>query len=215
MSKALLAASMMTLPPNPDVQGFLDDNEGAYLHTLAEQAATEGPILEVGSWCGRSTIWLAAAAQRHQTVVFALDHHRGSEEHQPGEMFHDSHLIDDTGRVDTFSAFRRNIASSGLDDWVVPIVTSSETLARFWQTPLGMLFIDGGHSLDAALTDWRGFAQWLRPGGILAIHDVFSDASAGGQAPFTIWRMAKESGLFESVGQQGSLRALRRLGCHK
>jgi len=127
-------------------------------------------------------------------------------------MFHDSGLIDDTGRVDTFATFRRNIANSGLDDWVVPIVTSSRTLARFWQTPLGMLFIDGGHSLDAALADWRGFSHWLRPGGILAIHDVFPEANAGGQAPFTVWRMAKESGLFETVGHEGSLRALRRLG---
>lgn len=201
----------MTTAPNPDVRGFLDDDEGAYLHRLALESAQEGPILEIGSWCGRSTLWLAAAAKIHNSIVYALDHHRGSEEHQPGEMFHDASLTDGEGLVDTLGEFRRNIRQAGLEDYVIALVAPSLTVARFWQGQLGMLFIDGGHSLNAALSDWRGFGHRVQPNGVLAIHDVFPDASSGGQAPFTVWRMAVESGLFEPIGQQGSLRALRRI----
>lgn len=201
----------MTLPPPPDVRGFLPDDEGQHLHQLALEAGAVGPILEIGSYCGRSTLWLADAAQHHDTVVFALDHHRGSEEHQPGEMFHDTALVDASGRVDTLREFRHNIARAGVEDHVIAVVAGSTTASRYLSGHWGMVFIDGGHSLDAALIDWRGFGSRVLPGGILAIHDVFPNAAEGGQAPFTIWRLALQSGLYEEHSQLGSLRALRRL----
>ena len=199
-------------PPGEDVRGFLPDREGLQLYEWADQTAPIGPLLEIGSYCGRSTIWLGQAAKAHGAVVFALDHHRGSEEHQPGESHHDKALVDTTGQFDSFREFRRNVAAAGLEDTIIPIVASSEIVGRFWQHGLGMVFIDGGHSLDAALTDYRAWAPHVLPGGILAIHDVFPNPADGGQAPFTIWQLATQSGLFEPLGTQDTLRGLRRLG---
>jgi len=204
-------SQQMPQPPDPDVRGFLPDDEGRQLYEWALTASALGPILEVGSYCGRSTIWLAQAAVQNNVAVFAVDHHRGSEEHQVGESHHDPDLVDATGQFDSFTAFRRNITTAGLASAVIPVVSSSAQFARYWTGALGMVFIDGGHSLEAALTDYRAWASRVAAGGILAIHDVFPDPEAGGQAPFTIWQLASQSGLFESLGTQGSLRGLRRL----
>ena len=199
-------------PPGPDVRGFLSDAEGHLLFEMALEGGALGPILEIGSWCGRSTVWLGQGAGLAGTVVFALDHHRGSEEHQAGEMFHDPELVDAEGRVDTLREFRRNIARAGLEAAVIPIVASTAQVAPFLKLPLGMVFIDGGHSLEAALMDWRSFGQQVMPGGLLAIHDVFPDAGDGGQAPFTVWRLAVDSGLYRERAVCESLRVLERLG---
>ena len=200
----------MPQPPHDDVRGFLPDGEGLRLYEWALETAVMGPILEIGSYCGRSTIWLAQAAKEKQSLVFAVDHHRGSEEHQPGESHHDTELVDAKGDVDTLTMFRRNIRLAGLENEVIPVVTDSTRFARSWSGQLGMVFIDGGHSLSAALADFRAWAPRVLPGGILAIHDVFPNPSEGGQAPFTIWRLAQQSGLFESLEGIGSLRGLRR-----
>jgi predicted O-methyltransferase YrrM len=202
---------MMPQPPHDDVRGFLPDGEGLRLYEWALETAIMGPILEIGSYCGRSTIWLAQAAKEKQSLVFAVDHHRGSEEHQPGESHHDTELVDAKGDVDTLTIFRRNIRLAGLENEVIPVVTDSTRFARSWSGQLGMVFIDGGHSLSAALADFRAWAPRVLPGGILAIHDVFPDPSEGGQAPFTIWRLAQQSGLFESLESTGSLRGLRKI----
>ena len=201
----------MPQPPHDDVRGFLPDGEGLRLYEWALETAVMGPILEIGSYCGRSTIWLAQAAKEKQSLVFAVDHHRGSEEHQPGESHHDTELVDAKGDVDTLTMFRRNIRLAGLENEVIPVVTDSTRFARSWSGQLGMVFIDGGHSLSAALADFRAWAPRVLPGGILAIHDVFPNPSEGGQAPFTIWRLAQQSGLFESLEGTGSLRGLRRI----
>ena len=201
------------LPADIDtIKGFLAADEAQALYEQALQAGASGPVLEIGSYCGKSTIYLGLACRHHGSTLFALDHHRGSEEHQLGEMFHDPELYD-TGEaiVDTFREFRRNIRAAGLEEVVVPIVAGSEATARHWQTPLAMVFIDGGHSLDAALADYRCWMPYLMRGGVLAIHDLFSDAHEGGQAPYAIFRMALASGLFESLGQVNSLGLLRRL----
>lgn len=201
------------LPANiDDIKGFLAQDEAEALYYHAQQQSQRGPVLEIGSYCGKSTIYLGLACREHNGTVFALDHHRGSEEHQAGEFFHDPDLYDSgEGQMDTFKEFRRNIAGAGLNDVVVPVVAGSEAAARHWQTPLAMVFIDGGHSLEAALTDYRCWTAHLQRGGILAIHDLFEDAHSGGQAPYAIYRMAQGSGLFEDLGQTNSLGILRRL----
>ena len=201
------------LPDNTDsIKGFLSDDEAAALYQRALEVSGQGPVLEIGSYCGKSTIYLGLACRRTDSTVFALDHHRGSEEHQLGEFFHDPDLYDRSeGVMDTFRDFRQNISSAGLNDTVVPVVAGSDAAARHWQTALSMVFIDGGHSLDAALTDYRCWVPHLKRGGILAIHDLFDDPHEGGQAPFAIYRMAQASGLFESLGQVDSLGILRRL----
>lgn len=201
------------LPADIDqIKGFLADDEARALYDSARAASALGPVLEIGSYCGKSTIYLGLACRQSNGTVFALDHHRGSEEHQAGEFFHDPDLYDaQAGLMDTFREFRANIRRAGLDDTVVPVVAGSEAAARHWHTPLGMVFIDGGHSLDAALTDYRCWEPHLLRGGILAIHDIYKDAHAGGQAPYAIYRMAQASGLFEDMGVVNSLARLRRL----
>jgi len=145
-------------------------------------------------------------------VLFALDHHRGSEEQQPGQPYHDPALLGDDGQLDSFNVFRRNIALARLENTVIPVVAPSQVVARQWTMPLALLFIDGGHSMEAALGDYRSWAGHLMPGGILAIHDVFFDPAEGGAPPHRIWRLARQSGLFEEVAMVHTLGLLRRLG---
>jgi predicted O-methyltransferase YrrM len=201
------------LPADIDrIKGFLTDDEGDALYRQALAVGALGPVLEIGSYCGKSTIYLGLACRLRNSTVFALDHHRGSEEHQPGEFFHDPDLYDNSeGMVDSFREFRRNVHNAGLDDVVVPVVAGSESAAKHWQTPLAMVFIDGGHSLDAALSDYRCWMPHLMRGGTLAVHDLFEDAHEGGQAPYAVYRMALASGLFAELERVDSLGVLRRL----
>ncbi|WP_250462764.1 class I SAM-dependent methyltransferase [Microbulbifer litoralis] len=194
------------------IKGFLASSEGAALHHLAAEASALGACLEVGSYCGKSTIYIASACKLVDGIVFAVDHHRGSEEHQPGEEYHDPELFDEHARLmDSFRTFRRNIRTAQLEDWVVPLVASSAIAARHWNTPLGLVFIDGGHSLEAAMTDYRCWARHIVPGGYLAIHDIFPDPADGGQAPYDIYKLALASGQFELVEMVDTLGILRRI----
>lgn len=192
--------------------GFMPDDEGVALYEAALEASKRGPVLEIGSYCGKSTLYLAAAVREAEAeaVVFSIDHHRGSEEHQAGEEYHDPRLADAEGRVDTLPVFRDTIEQAGVADLVIALVAASDVVARHWTTPLGMLFIDGGHSLEAAMTDYDLWSPHLVPDGTLAIHDVFDDPSEGGRPPYEIYRKALESGRFVETGAKGSLRLLRR-----
>ncbi|MFM8388609.1 MAG: class I SAM-dependent methyltransferase [Actinomycetota bacterium] len=171
------------------------------------------PIIEIGSWCGRSTVWLGAAARQLGTVVFAIDHHRGSEENQPGWEWHDPTLVDAaTGLIDTLPFFRSTITKAGLEDVVVAIVGASPIVASRWNTPIGFLFIDGGHGVDPARADYANWTPHVMIGGLLAIHDVFPDPADGGRPPYEdIYLPALASGRFEEVSATGSLRVLRRV----
>jgi predicted O-methyltransferase YrrM len=190
--------------------GFMPDDEGLFLHEHARTAAPHGPLLEVGSYCGKSAIYLGAAARDAGSTVFALDHHRGSEENQAGWEHHDSSLVDPrTGRMDTLPVFRRTIEEAGLEPVVVALVGDSPTVGRHWRTPLALLFIDGGHGEDPAHTDYETWARWVQHEGLLLVHDVFPDPADGGRPPYEIYLRALEDG-FTEVGAQGSMRALRR-----
>lgn len=194
------------------VKGFLPENEAERLYEVALEASKRGPILEIGSYCGKSTVYLGTACKKNGATLFALDHHRGSEEHQVGEEYHDPDLFDDELEiVDTFKAFRTNIRNANLEDTVIPIVASSEVAGRQWNTPLAMVFIDGGHSMEAALTDYRSWSHHIIQGGILAIHDIFPNPEDGGRPPFEIWELAKSSGLWEAEPLHGTLGILRKL----
>lgn len=188
--------------------GFMPDDEGMALYEAALDAAPRGPLLEVGSYCGKSTLYLAAAAREHGAIVFSIDHHRGSEEHQPGEEYHDPALTDAEGQVDTLTTFRRTIEQAGVSEVVVGIVASSEVAAKAWRTPLAMVFIDGGHSSEAARADFESWTPHLLPDGVLAIHDVFEDPDEGGRPPFEVYQQALHSGDFEDLSEKGSLRVL-------
>ena len=191
--------------------GFMPAAEGLALFDAAAAYCGRGPVLEIGSYCGKSTIYLAAAARAVGQVVVTVDHHRGSEEHQPGWEYHDPALVDPaTGRLDTLPRLRATLAAAGLEDHVVVVVGRSADVARLWGTPLGLVFIDGGHTEQAAVTDYRSWAPWVARGGALAIHDVFPDPADGGRAPYLIYRRALSSGAFTEVRAEGSLRLLER-----
>lgn len=179
------------------------------LHRAALAAAARGPLLEVGSYCGLSTLYLGSAARAAGSVLFSVDHHRGSEEHQPGQAYHDAALTGPGGCVDTFPRFRRTLEEAGLEAWVVPLVAASATAARAWGTPLALVLIDGGHSQAAADADYEGWSRHLPVGGLLAVHDVFPDPAEGGRPPYAVYRRALGEG-FEEVDAEGSLRILRR-----
>ncbi len=191
-------------------RGFMPDAEGILLHRAALAAAPRGPMLEIGGYCGKSAVYLGTAAREHGSVLFSVDHHRGSEENQPGELYCDPRVVDTvTGRVDTLPHFRSTVETGGLDEWVVAVVGTSATVARLWATPLALLFIDGGHSEEAASADYAGFHEHLIDGGLLLIHDVFADPADGGQAPYHVYRRALAEGFVE-LAVEGSLRVLSR-----
>jgi len=194
-------------------KGFMPVPEGIALYDTAAAYAGQGPVAEIGTYCGKSTIYLAAAARDAGQFVITVDHHHGSEENQPGWEYHDTSLVDPvTGRLDTLPHFRSALAAAGLEEHVIAIVGRSADVSGLWRTPLGMLFIDGGHTDAAAVADYEGWAPWLAHGGALAIHDVFPDPADGGQAPYRIYLRAMKSGAFKEVRVEGSLRVLERIG---
>jgi len=194
-------------------RGFMPPPEGLALYEAAVTYAAAGPVLEIGTYCGKSTIYLACAGRQTGQAVITVDHHHGSEENQPGWEYHDASLVDPaTGRLDTLPHFRATLAGLGLDGDVIAIVGRSADVARLWRAPLGMLFIDGGHTEAAAQTDYEGWAPHVARGGALAIHDVFPDPADGGQAPYHIYLRALASGAFTEVAVEGSLRLLERTG---
>ncbi len=193
-------------------KGFLQEEEGRRLYEAGLAAGRIGPCLEIGGYCGKSTLCLGAACKETGAVLYSVDHHRGSEEQQPGEAYHDPSLLDPaSGRIDTFPLFRRTLSDAALEETVVPIVCRSRLAARQWGTPLSLVFIDGGHSFADAYTDYNGWVRHILPGGLLLIHDVFFDPEQGGQAPHRIYRMALASGLFAAQHMVMTLAVLERL----
>jgi MMP 1-O-methyltransferase len=197
-------------------KGFMPPDEGDALHDAAVAAADEVPglpFLEVGSYCGRSTVWLGAAARATNTVVYAVDHHRGSEENQAGWEHHDPTVVDPRiNKMDTLPIFRSTIHNAGLENEVFAIVGQSPAVAAHWKTPLAFLFIDGGHGVEPARLDYELWTPHVEMGGTLAIHDVFPDPADGGRPPYEqIFQPAISSGRFRLTSATGSLRILQRV----
>ena len=188
----------------------MPSEEGLALFEAGLAGAATGPLLEIGTYCGKSAVYLGAAAQQRGSVLFTIDHHRGSEEIQPGWDHHDPELVDPaSGRMDSLPFFRRTMAEAGLEDVVIGIVGDSPTVAKHWSTPLGLVFVDGAHAEDLAMADYEAWAPKLAPGGLLAIHDVFVDPADGGRGPHRVYRRALDEG-FSDASATGSLRVVRR-----
>jgi len=196
-------------------RGFMPDDEGMALLEAAGRAGRAFPgavLVEIGAWCGKSTVYLGAAAEETGAVLFSVDHHRGSEENQAGWEHHDADLVDPAdGRIDTLPHWRRTVARARLEHRVVGVVGDSPAVAAAWRTPLAFCFIDGGHGEEPAWADYRGWAPKVAVGGWLAIHDVFPDPADGGRPPYELWSDAVASGRWVQDGETGSLRVLRRL----
>jgi predicted O-methyltransferase YrrM len=194
------------------IKGFLAEDEGARLYELGLEACALGPCLEIGSFCGKSTVYLGTACKKNNSTLFTIDHHHGSEEQQPGQPFFDPELFD--SREDTVNSLpllRETLSKAGLEDNVVPMVTRSGVAARNWATPLGLVFIDGGHSYETALADYRCWSPHLLPGGLLVFHDIYPDPSKGGQAPLQVYKLALGSGNYIELPTVNSLGILRKL----
>ena len=193
-------------------KGFMPLDEGDLLHGLAREQLPRGPVLEVGTYCGKSAVYLGAAAREVGGTVFTVDHHRGSEENQEGWEYHDASLVDpEIGKIDTLPHFRRTIALAGLEEQVVAIVGRSTTVSALWRTPLSLLFVDGGHTDEHVGNDYEGWGRWVAHDGLMVIHDVFPDPADGGQAPYRVYLRALESGDFTETGSLGSMRVLTRV----
>jgi len=193
------------------IKGFMDERESEYLYELALKASKKGTCLEIGSYCGKSAVFIGEACKRNNAVLFSLDHHRGSEEQQPGQEYFDPDLLDEqTGLIDTLPFFRRTLLDFGLEDTVIPIIGRSETVGRNWQTPLGLIFIDGSHAYESVLKDYEVWAKNLMPGGYLVFHDIFPDPAKGGQAPYRVYQLAVASGQYEEMPMFVSLGILKR-----
>ena len=203
----------MKLPSHLNsVKGFLDHDEGICLYNHALSSSKKGPILEIGSYCGKSTIYLATAAKEYNCSVYSVDHHTGSEENQVGWEYHDIELFDEeTGKINSFPEFMRNLRKANLLDTVIPIVSDSSLVSRDWKIPLSMVFIDGGHTMEAAFNDFNNWKDKIIKGGILAIHDVFPNPDDGGRPPYEIYRKALSENNFKEVEAVKSLRILEKL----
>ncbi|NNG01811.1 MAG: class I SAM-dependent methyltransferase [Desulfobacteraceae bacterium] len=193
-------------------KGFLDAGEGRALYDFSLTAAKMGPCLEIGSYCGKSTVYIGTACKKQDTTLFSIDHHRGSEEQQPGELYFDPALIDPrTFHGDTLFEFRNTLRAAALEQHVVPLVCDSSVAAKSWRTPLSLVFIDGGHALETVKADYNHWAKHVVTSGYLIFHDVFEDPKDGGQAPYTIYSAAISSGGFAEAARVGSLGVLQRV----
>ena len=199
------------IDPNK-IKGFLLEEEGESLYLTAKNYSKQGPCLEIGSYCGKSALYLGAAVKENNQLLYSIDHHRGSEEQQPGEEFFDPDLLDESGKaINTLPFFLDTIDKAGLKDIVIPIVSTSIEASRDWIKPLAMVFIDGGHSEKAANDDYDAWNAHIISGGLLAIHDVFPNPEDGGRPPFNIYKKAKKSSLFKELDMIGSLALLEKL----
>lgn len=204
-------SSLFELIESNAIKGFLARDEAEALFNCAKSVASLGPCLEIGSYCGKSTLFLGSACQSFGNTLYAIDHHSGSEEHQLGEEYHDADLYDkQNNEMNSFPVFKQTLKLAGLESTVVPIVSSSEVTVRHWATPLGLVFVDGGHSHAMSMNDCMSWSKHLIKGGLLLIHDIFEKPEDGGQGPFLGLNAVLETGRFEKLEQVNSLGILRR-----
>ena len=194
------------------IKGFLDPIEGEALYSFAKEFTKDGNALEIGSYCGKSAVYIGSAVKENNQKLYSIDHHKGSEEQQPGEEYFDPDLINTEGNgIDTLPFFLKTIKDSYLEGYVIPIVSSSEEAYKDLKMSFNMIFIDGGHSEEAAQTDYKLWSNKINPEGLLAIHDVFPNPNDGGRPPYNIYLEALESGAFEEIDVIKSLRLLKKI----
>ena len=184
----------MNLAKYKDIKGFMPEHEGKALYKWARKFSEYGPLLEIGTYCGKSSMFLSEGAQANDQYVYTIDHHMGSEEHQVNEEYFDIEIFDELSkRINSFPLFLENINNFGIKN-IVPIVNESSLVAKSWSSPLAMVFIDGGHSLETAMNDFISWHEKIISGGALVIHDIFENPEDGGQAPYEVYMHALKNG---------------------
>ena len=200
----------LKIEPN-SIKGFIEEKEGEALYKFALEYSKKGNCLEIGSYCGKSALYIGSAVKVNSKLLYSIDHHLGSEEQQPGEEYHDPELINPSGDgINTLPFFIETLERSQLKETVIPIISSSEEAFEDLGGPFSMIFIDGGHSKEAAVIDYKLWSSKLTRGGLLAIHDVFPNPDDGGRPPYDIYCMALESNNFEKIDLIGSLGLLEK-----
>ena len=195
-----------------DVKGFLNDKEAKKLQELFLNVHHLGSVLEIGTYCGKSTLNFALIAKKIGGLIYTVDHHTGSEEHQLGEEYHDDDLYDKRlKKFNTLPEFLKNLRSSNLDNFIIPIISKSSDASETFSELISLLFIDGGHSLEAALSDYNSWKDKICSGGLLVIHDVFPNPKDGGRPPFEIYSKAQKSKQFEDLGIYETLGILKKI----
>jgi predicted O-methyltransferase YrrM len=153
-----------------DIEGYLSWLEGYTLMTLASNGAGMGEILEIGSYMGKSTCWLATGAKISQReIITAIDHFIGSGEHQEGAE-HETRVLKDDKT--TFNKFKENLDAMQVSDYVNPIVAGSEEAVKGWNKVIRLLFIDGDHSYESVKRDFELWSPFVCRGGYVCFHDV-------------------------------------------
>jgi len=195
-----------------DVKGFLSDKEAKKLQELFLNVHHLGAVLEIGTYCGKSTLNFAHVAKKINGLVFTVDHHTGSEEHQLGEEYHDEDLFDKRlNKFNTLPEFLKNIRSSNLGQFIIPLINKSSEASETFSELISMLFIDGGHSSEAAFSDYNSWKDKISSGGLLVIHDVFPNPKDGGRPPFEIYSAAQKSKEFDDLGIYETLGILKKI----
>jgi predicted O-methyltransferase YrrM len=152
------------------IEGFLHNLEGYALFALAATGDGEGEIVEIGSFMGRSTCWLAAGAKKaSRERITAIDHFRGSPEHQIGQLYENRTLVSEGT---TFHKFMENIEKMQVSDYVNPVVATSEEAASNWNKTIRLLFIDGDHSYSNTKRDFKLWSPFVCDHGYICFHDV-------------------------------------------
>ena len=195
-----------------DVKGFLSDKEAKKLQELFLNVHRLGSVLEIGTYCGKSTLNFAMVAKKIDGFIYTVDHHTGSEEHQLGEEYHDEDLYDRRlEKFNTLPEFLKNLRSSNLGKYIIPILSKSSEASKTFSETISLLFIDGGHSLEAALSDYNSWKEKICSGGLLVIHDVFPNPQDGGRPPYEIYSKAQKSKKFEDLGIYETLGILKKI----
>ncbi len=139
------------------IEGWLTAEEGKWLFNAARSLRNRANLVEIGSFKGRSTCCLVLGCRGSGRRVFAIDSFDGGP---------------DLPKADSLPDFSRNLRNCGLSEYVEPVVGLSGQVAKTWDRPIDLLFVDGSHSYEDVLADFVGFYPHVSRGGIVAFHDV-------------------------------------------
>ena len=177
------------------IKGFLDLNEGIALYEEVKRVSENNFCVEIGSYCGKSTCFIGQACKENKSKLITIDHHKGSEEQQLGELYFDAEVYDEKlGRVNTLPLLEKNLAKFDLEDVVKPLVMDSISASKIVENNADLIFIDGSHTFESAESDYELWKNKIKKGGTLAIHDVYDTEDEGGQAPNRIFKQSLNEG---------------------
>ena len=177
------------------IKGFLELNEGIALYEEVKRVSKNNFCVEIGSYCGKSTCFIGQACKENKSKLITIDHHKGSEEQQLGELYFDVEVYDEElGRVNTLPLLEKNLAKFDLEDVVKPLVMDSISASKIVENNADLIFIDGSHTFESAESDYELWKNKIKKGGTLAIHDVYDSEDEGGQAPNKIFKQSLNEG---------------------